>query len=201
MSKRHRYFLVDYENVGYAGLDGIESLDKGDIVIIFYSKASSSISELAKGLLSKTKSEIVYEKVDTLGKNALDFQLSSYVGYIVSLGDAISTYIISKDFGYSNVQVFWYKKGKNIHLIPNIKSIGNKSVDDNDILMSLKDLTMSDDEKASIVKLLHQYLVDDRYPNAISVSIMIKSHLEYKYSRNKAMRIYNAIEKLVFAES
>ena len=30
------YFLIDYENVNYAGLEGTEYLEKGDTVIFFY---------------------------------------------------------------------------------------------------------------------------------------------------------------------
>lgn len=37
------YFLIDYENVNYAGLEGTEFLEKGDTVSIFFSDVSDKI--------------------------------------------------------------------------------------------------------------------------------------------------------------
>ena len=37
------YFLIDYENVNYAELEGTEFLEKGDTVSIFFSGVSDKI--------------------------------------------------------------------------------------------------------------------------------------------------------------
>ena len=37
------YFLIDYENVNYAGLEGTEFLQKEDTVCIFFSNVSDKI--------------------------------------------------------------------------------------------------------------------------------------------------------------
>ena len=37
------YFLIDYENVNYAGPEGTESLEKGDTISFFYSDKCDKI--------------------------------------------------------------------------------------------------------------------------------------------------------------
>ena len=37
------YFLIDYENVNQAGLEGTEFLNKDDTVIVFFSKSCKNI--------------------------------------------------------------------------------------------------------------------------------------------------------------
>lgn len=37
------YFLIDYENINYKGLEGTEVLEKGDTISFFYSKACEKI--------------------------------------------------------------------------------------------------------------------------------------------------------------
>ena len=77
--KPTRYFLIDYENVHMAGLQGLEDLRKSDRVIVFYSQNADSLSFDVMRMISATKAHVDYIKVDTQGRNALDFQLSSYI--------------------------------------------------------------------------------------------------------------------------
>ena len=37
------YFLIDYENVNYAGLEGTEFLENGDTISFFYSNVCDKI--------------------------------------------------------------------------------------------------------------------------------------------------------------
>lgn len=37
------YFLIDYENVNYAGLEGTDFLEEGDTISFFYSDKSGKI--------------------------------------------------------------------------------------------------------------------------------------------------------------
>ena len=81
--KTRRVYFVDYENVSKAGLKGVEELGKKDTVYIFYSTYSNSLTFNEHASLMKAKAEIIYFEVKTVGKNALDFQLSSYIGYVL----------------------------------------------------------------------------------------------------------------------
>ena len=95
--KRKRFFLVDYENVKSDGLQGVDELDKNDNVIIFYSANAGKLSFDLHTQLLDTKSKVTYFEVDTIGQNALDFQLSSYIGYILGKKSDCECYIISND--------------------------------------------------------------------------------------------------------
>ena len=81
--KKRRYFLVDYENVKTEGFQGIDELEKSDTVIIFYSANADKMTFQLHTQIIETKAKISYFGVETIGQNALDFQLSSYIGYII----------------------------------------------------------------------------------------------------------------------
>lgn len=102
-----RVFLIDFENVHNDGLAGIDMLTDDDEVVIFYSANADSISFelLHKFMFSKAK--LNYYKVRRGGKNALDFQLSSYLGYRLKIEPDAEFYIISKDNGFDFVIDFW----------------------------------------------------------------------------------------------
>jgi len=98
-----RYFLVDAENVHIYGLSGIENLTKDDVVIVFLTnqcgnKLMDVINEYKKSL----ECNILTMEVDCGSKNALDFQLVSYLGLLIGerKNDDVEYYIVSKDTGY-----------------------------------------------------------------------------------------------------
>ena len=80
-------FLIDYENVTSAGIEGIDKLAETDSVYIFYTAAQQSISFDMHRAILEAKAKISYFAVANGGKNALDFQLSSLLGYIVARGE------------------------------------------------------------------------------------------------------------------
>lgn len=99
--------MVDFENVNSKGLTGIENLNQEDRVIILYSENSDTISfEMHKKVL-ESKADIRYFKVKVGGKNALDFQLATLLGYLVSKGDSTHIFIVSNDKGFDRLHDFW----------------------------------------------------------------------------------------------
>ena len=106
IKKKRRVYFIDYENVAKAGLKGIDELSRKDAVYIFYSAYSNSLTFHEHESLMNTKAEIEYFDVRTVGKNALDFQLSSYIGYVIGQDENIVCYIVSKDNGFANVVNF-----------------------------------------------------------------------------------------------
>lgn len=99
-------YLVDYENVNADGFKGIEQLGKEDSVYIFYTTNAGSITfEIHKKLI-ESSAEMKYFSVST-GKNALDFQLAMFAGYLLGKGIKQNIYIISNDKGFdSNVSFY-----------------------------------------------------------------------------------------------
>jgi hypothetical protein len=104
-------YLIDYENV--KNLTGIQELNKTDTVIIFYTENAKSLTFEDHINIKNAAVEIDYKKVTT-GKNALDFQLSSYLGFLIGQGRT-EFCIISKDQGFDSVISFW-KNEKNISI-------------------------------------------------------------------------------------
>ena len=100
-------YLVDFENVKSKGLTGIDRLTEDDHVIIFYSENSDTISFEMHCLVMKAKASVDYMKVRVGGKNALDFQLSTLLGYLVAKGDNTHLFIISNDKGFDKLHDFW----------------------------------------------------------------------------------------------
>ncbi|MCR5142739.1 MAG: hypothetical protein K6C68_09465 [Ruminococcus sp.] len=102
-----RTYLVDFENVKSKGLVGIDRLEEDDNVIIFYSENSDTISFEMHCLVMKAKANVEYMKVRVGGKNALDFQLSTLLGYIVAKGNNTHVFVISGDKGFDKLHDFW----------------------------------------------------------------------------------------------
>lgn len=114
------YYLVDYENVNSQGLEGISSLTNNDTVIIFYSENADTMTFGLHLKLNETAAAVQYQCVDVGQKNALDFQLSSYLGFLIcdnlNRGDC-KYYIVTNDHGFSCLSNYWKKINVNVDLI------------------------------------------------------------------------------------
>ncbi len=105
-----KYYLVDFENVSNDGLKGLDDLQEQDGLIIFYSDKTSKLTFGMHKKLEKLKARKEYISIDGGSKNSLDFQLSTYLGYLVSADADAEFAIISKDTGYDAVVKFWKKR-------------------------------------------------------------------------------------------
>lgn len=105
-----KIYLVDFENVKSKGLQGVDNLTETDTVIIFYSENSDTINfEMHQKVLT-SKADIEYFKVNVGGKNALDFQLSTLLGYLVAKDTYTNIFVISNDRGFDFLHDFWHGK-------------------------------------------------------------------------------------------
>lgn len=101
-------YLIDFENVASEGLSGITYLSPEDQVIIFYSANSNRLSMKMHILIGKSICNLSYFEVSVGGKNALDHQISTWLGYLIGTEAAErSYYIVSRDMGYRHVANFW----------------------------------------------------------------------------------------------
>ena len=66
--------------------------------------------------LNQTKGKIVLQKVEVGVKNALDFQLSTYLGYLISENEGKNEtyYIVSEDKGLAILTGYWAERGENV---------------------------------------------------------------------------------------
>ncbi len=120
------YYLIDYENTGEYGLNGLSELDSKDQVVIFYSENADKMSFDLHQRLQECHAVVEFRKITTGKKNALDFQLAAYLGYLMAKEENSRFCIVSKDLGYEVLLEFW--KDKNIRLINTISTETKKSI-------------------------------------------------------------------------
>lgn len=118
-----RLFLIDYENVNSTGMRGIGQVAPDDRVILFYSQAANTLSfEIMDEMMS---ANIVPERIclSHSGKNALDFQLVTFLGYLVAQKKADEYYIISCDAGYQSAITFCREYlGAKVQMKPTVRA-------------------------------------------------------------------------------
>ncbi len=117
-------YLIDYENVNASGLEGIKKLNDDDKVKIFYSDRIKSIPFARSVEMIQSKAEIEFIETRKVAKNYLDFQLSTYLGYLIGRGENGCVFVISKDTGFDSVVDFW--KARNIKICRQENILGNK---------------------------------------------------------------------------
>lgn len=196
-SKKKNFYLVDYENVHKAGLSGIEELKTTDTVIIFYSANADSLSFELHHFLGEAKANIKYIKVDTDGKNALDFQLSSYIGYLIGRDEHCRCYIVSNDKGYNNVRDFWQRRDAKVRMIPCIKSqTNNANIKKNELLEALRELPLSSEEKAEAAEIVRKHIKVGA-PQLSQLKININNELIHAFGTEKTKLIYYVVKPLI----
>jgi len=198
-NKKKNYYLVDYENVHKAGLNGVEELKKTDTVYIFYSENADSLSFELHHYLENAKAAVHYIKVDTDGKNALDFQLSTYIGFLIGRNEHCKCYIVSNDKGYLNVQDFWKSSPAKIKLIPCIRSQTNTTAAAKkaELLDALRPVEgVSEEEKLQAAELIrHQLKVGA--PQLSKLKVNINNLLIHEFGTEKTKLIYAVIKPLI----
>lgn len=196
--KKHKtYYLVDYENVHKKGLSGIDELDKNDNVIIFYSQNADKLPFSLHSQIIETKAKITCFEVDTMGKNALDFQLSSYIGYIVAKHPKCMCYIISKDNGYENVCNFWRRYGRKICLIPDISQCRKcEPLKKSDIKEALTGLELEKEDAEFVKNLIIENA--ERYDMPVSkIKCFVNQELCRKFGSEKTKSIYAVVRQFI----
>lgn len=101
------YFLIDYENVNYAGLEGTEFLEKGDSVAFFFSEKCDKIIGYRMMDIEKSGCNFEICKLKNVRKNALDYYIASKVGEILAVDRQARIAIISEDKGFQAILDYW----------------------------------------------------------------------------------------------
>lgn len=103
-----KYYLVDSENVNDNWLMLLELAKPEDEIIVFYTKNSPHMSYASVIKLLEQNHPIRFEECHA-GNNGLDFQLVSYLGYLMKdeLNPEAEFIIMSNDAGFDCVVSFW----------------------------------------------------------------------------------------------
>ena len=185
------YYFVDYENVKTHGLDGIGKLAKDDIVIIFYSANADSLTFGLHKRINESMATVVYQKVDVGRKNALDFQLSSYLGYIIreNLDKPVNYYIVTKDQGFSSLVGYWQKRKVDVALVADVARRNEKNIK-NELKTQVSQLVKEKEVIDVVTDFILQYKTKQGINNALVKKFPSKDN-------KRASEIYNAIKPLI----
>ena len=135
-----KVYLVDTENVGTAWKELLPQKGAKDVIILFYTEHSPGISYGDLNVIREYPSSfdmiLCYP-----GKNGLDFQMVSYLGYLIKTAPKSEYIIVSNDTGYDAVVRFW--SGREIEVCRRSKSElltpKEKQVEDEDVKIMLKE--------------------------------------------------------------
>ena len=116
-------------------MEGVELLTEEDTVCIFYSDNADCMTFDLHQKLNETKAKIIYHKVAVGTKNALDFQLATYLGYLIceqQRDDPNPNYfIVTKDNGFTSLMVYWKAQGVPVRIIRNLLWSKNQTIEQN----------------------------------------------------------------------
>jgi len=181
-------FFVDFENVKSAGLEGISKCDlkESDSIIIFYSKNANSITIDLLRELEKTKAKKEYIKVKVGAKNALDFQLATYLGSYIEKDDGKRIFIISGDLGFDAICDFWKSRNVIIRRIDSISAIDRSK---EDIITSLSGL-LTEKDASKVYNIICNYKTKQGIHNNLMKAFPSEEH-------KLASEIYKRIKSFI----
>lgn len=195
-------FLVDFENVRSEGLFGIENLTTDDEVFIFYSENAGTLTFDVHQRIINSSANIYYVEVKTGTKNALDFQLVSYLGYMLREKPDIPYRIISKDRGFEVVVKFWQDKGVDLELTQGIEKTAQKKP----VLKSSAqaEISAEQSDNQDVREFLLKILEDEAEREFVEKCIRelttksgINNRIAKKYGTTRAGEIYRLIKPLL----
>lgn len=212
------HYLIDYENVKVDYIKNLPGTREGDEVVIFYSEQCKNIALEAVESLLKRNLKLLCCKVVTGTKNALDFQLASYLGYLLGKDTGNAKYhIVSNDKGFDCLCDYWKNQGKSVDRIcasgpvqpVPVQEKVNENIDGNDqqdsesgtkkkkgkvlehdmaTMEEIKSVLSIDDNPEDVLLIFNQYKTKQAICNGLSK--------KYKDSK-KASAIYKKLKPLL----
>lgn len=109
----NKVYLIDTENVKSEWKCVLDKLGKRDLLLLFYTENSPNVS--FADFSNLVNYPFKYEMLPCFpGKNGLDFQLVTYLGYLLRKNPLREYVILSNDTGFDAVVYFWTGKGKKV---------------------------------------------------------------------------------------
>lgn len=106
-------YFIDSENVGDSWVALLANVTEEDELIVFYTRKSPHMNYKNVVLLLESTKKVQF--IECLeGNNALDFQLSTELGFRLSTNHEDAFIIVSNDNGYNAVVSYW--EGRNVNI-------------------------------------------------------------------------------------
>ncbi len=183
------YYLVDYENVKKDGLNGISELSEKDTVCIFYSQNADTITFSLHKKMNESKAEILFHKVEVGTKNALDFQLATYLGYVIALKKDKDYYLVTKDNGFTALCSYWTQQKVNVSMVVDVAGQNMKKQQE-ELAAAVGKLIPDKEVAAVVTKIIQQYKTKQGVNNALMKKYPSDNH-------KQASEIYKTIKPLL----
>lgn len=208
------YYFIDYENVHADGFNGIEKLGENDVVCVMYTEHSKTFSLELVEKIARQRAKLESYKAGTGAKNSLDFQLASYLGYMIAKreGQDDSFYIVSRDTGFNHLVDFWAERSVRVRRIasfaedekepqPVVDTVAEESKPKAKTKSKSK---VADVDKATKEELL-QYLTEEEYSdkileifNSYKTRVAINNGLSKEFrDSQKSSAIYKKLKTLL----
>lgn len=159
-----KVYLVDTENVGTAWKEILPQKSQKDVIILFYTEHSPGISYMDLNVIREYP--LSFDMILCYaGKNGLDFQMVSYLGYLIKTAPKSEYIIVSNDTGFDAVVKFW--SDREIEVCRKSKSeltAPQKSeTEDEDVRIMLKEALSetyhTEEYLEKILQMIHNYSV------------------------------------------
>ena len=181
------YLYIDTENVGNSWIPLMDQADADTVMLLFYTAQTSAISMPQLGrLLNFVKRADVQLINCTVGKDALDFQLVSYLGYMIREAPEEDYCIISNDKAFELVGRFWQDKNVNVCSAVCLEQ-AKESGEHSRLHSELEKLITNSDELEFVEKCI----------NELTTKSGINNRIVKKYGTTRAGEIYRLIKPLL----
>ena len=204
------YYFIDYENVHADGFIGIENLGENDTICVMYTEQSKAFSLELVEKITRQRVKLESYKAGTGAKNSLDFQLASYLGYMIakSEGTGDCFYIVSRDTGFNHLVDFWAARGASVTRLANFmgdeKDVKAPAPAEEPKPKAKPKSKVSDSNKATKEELL-QYLTEEEYSdrileifNSFKTKVSINNGLSKEFrDSQKSSAIYKKLKTLL----
>ena len=108
-----KIYLVDTENVGSTWKELLPAKANADQILLFFTDNSPYVSYNDLLIILQYPNQFEMIKCNP-GKNGLDFQLVSYLGYLLKTASKSHYIIVSNDCGFDAVVKFWKDRGMSV---------------------------------------------------------------------------------------
>lgn len=176
-------YLVDFENVHSEGLTGVEKLGENDECYIFYSVNACSLSFDLHQKIIESKAKFYYKMVDAHGKNALDFQLVTFLGYLVAKHPDEHFYVVSGDKMFCCATDYWCKENVNADVLEDFSEL---------LFMNSNEKNISDYIGQMLTNSYERVLTQRAYRRMPSLT-QTQEYLTSKLGKRRAREIRNIL--------
>ena len=139
-----KVYLVDTENVASSWMSLLDIVEPHDKLYLFYTDHSTILTYSNLELILPRAKQIIPIHCERVGKNSLDFELVSYLGYLINENNDAEYIIYSNDKGFQAVSLFWEKRNVLVRCMSVEKLtdtlVRQKTLEDNNQVESITDI-------------------------------------------------------------